>query len=564
MAAGKQDSRQKMINMMYLVFIAMLALNISKEVLATLGILNEDIENSIESKSEKSKELYRVFAQNAENPSYALANQWAPVINDATNKYFDFVQSLKDTLLLDEFGKNKYKKNVVVKDGPNRNDTILITNFQTMDKSLDLDDMFFEGNNYDSLGLVYVDQFKNYSKLMKSVIDSIVAYENLLTVKRTPHDFSISNDLIARSFTFNDSVVNSEGTIQPYLDYNFKGFPKIASLSKLTKLQSDIRELELQMVEAFNTKILSDGSAVNINTSKSLLNAKSTYFVGERINDAKILIGRIASDFQPDSVSIKIDNRELRRGRDFTIEDGALNLNLVFSSGGEKKITGDLFFSDADGNLEPIPVEQTLVVNNRTDFFIEIPRMNILYRGLPNEIRVIDPEISQSNIRVTSSSANISPSGGSTFEVRPKDGFDKIVVNVGDKTNSRVKKSKTFRVKDLPVMESSIAYNNRFYTGSTGISKIGLQRGKVAGKVPSDFDYDLTIEVTSFTFSVGNLPPIQIKGDGLRDAFSAIESQSTGSVAFFTNVVSTAYFESKGRRVPIKNVRVGDFSIKIR
>ena len=80
MAAGKQDSRQKMINMMYLVFIAMLALNISKEVLATLGILNEDIENSIKSKSEKSNELYRVFAQNAENPSYTFANEWATVI----------------------------------------------------------------------------------------------------------------------------------------------------------------------------------------------------------------------------------------------------------------------------------------------------------------------------------------------------------------------------------------------------------------------------------------------------------------------------------------------------
>ncbi|GIR81719.1 MAG: hypothetical protein CM15mP83_4450 [Flavobacteriaceae bacterium] len=58
----------------------------------------------------------------------------------------------------------------------------------------------------------------------------------------------------------------------------------------------------------------------------------------------------------------------MRQGRDFTIEDGAINLNLLFNSGGEKKITGDLFFSDADGNLEPIPVEQTLVVNNRTDF----------------------------------------------------------------------------------------------------------------------------------------------------------------------------------------------------
>ena len=43
MAAEKVNTRQKMINMMYLVFIAMLALNISKEVLGTLGILSEDI-----------------------------------------------------------------------------------------------------------------------------------------------------------------------------------------------------------------------------------------------------------------------------------------------------------------------------------------------------------------------------------------------------------------------------------------------------------------------------------------------------------------------------------------
>ena len=52
MAAGKQDSRQKMINMMYLVFIAMLALNIDKEVLATIGVINEDLETSIEQLSD--------------------------------------------------------------------------------------------------------------------------------------------------------------------------------------------------------------------------------------------------------------------------------------------------------------------------------------------------------------------------------------------------------------------------------------------------------------------------------------------------------------------------------
>ena len=46
MAAQKENTRQKMINMMYLVFIAMLALNISKEVLATIGVINEDLSNS--------------------------------------------------------------------------------------------------------------------------------------------------------------------------------------------------------------------------------------------------------------------------------------------------------------------------------------------------------------------------------------------------------------------------------------------------------------------------------------------------------------------------------------
>ena len=171
MAAGKQDSRQKMINMMYLVFIAMLALNISKEVLATLGILNDDIENSIRSKSEKSEELYGLFKQNAENPSYSFVKEWAPIIEDATNEYYSFIQAIKDTLLLDKDGKNKYKKSVIIKDGPNKSDTLMITNYQTMDKSLDLDDMFFEGNNYDSLGVVFVDKFKSFSNLMRSVID---------------------------------------------------------------------------------------------------------------------------------------------------------------------------------------------------------------------------------------------------------------------------------------------------------------------------------------------------------------------------------------------------------
>ena len=67
MAGAKQDTRQKMINMMYLVFIAMLALNISKEVLATLGLINDDIAASTQDMISDSNEKYKLFSNNSTN-----------------------------------------------------------------------------------------------------------------------------------------------------------------------------------------------------------------------------------------------------------------------------------------------------------------------------------------------------------------------------------------------------------------------------------------------------------------------------------------------------------------
>ena len=46
MAGAKESPRQKMINLMYLVFIAMLALNMSKEVLQSFGMISEQVENN--------------------------------------------------------------------------------------------------------------------------------------------------------------------------------------------------------------------------------------------------------------------------------------------------------------------------------------------------------------------------------------------------------------------------------------------------------------------------------------------------------------------------------------
>ena len=65
MAAGKMSGRQKMINLMYLVFIAMLAMNMSKEVLSAFGFMNEKLTVNNASTTDKNNEAYANLATKA-------------------------------------------------------------------------------------------------------------------------------------------------------------------------------------------------------------------------------------------------------------------------------------------------------------------------------------------------------------------------------------------------------------------------------------------------------------------------------------------------------------------
>ena len=87
--AGKLDSRQKMINMMYLVFIAMLALNIGKEVLKTLGVLNSDLEYSIEQLEANSDEKYSQFKANEDKISYKSASSLVSEMKAEADSYYN-------------------------------------------------------------------------------------------------------------------------------------------------------------------------------------------------------------------------------------------------------------------------------------------------------------------------------------------------------------------------------------------------------------------------------------------------------------------------------------------
>ena len=99
MAGEKTNTRQKMINMMYLVFIAMLALNIDKEVLATIGVINEDLEISIEQLSDDNVIKYATIDNLQSQPEYQVVYPFVQDLKEISNNYVNYIKDLKNSIL---------------------------------------------------------------------------------------------------------------------------------------------------------------------------------------------------------------------------------------------------------------------------------------------------------------------------------------------------------------------------------------------------------------------------------------------------------------------------------
>lgn len=101
MAGGKQTARQKMINLMYLVFIAMLALNMSKEVLRAFGVMEERLTEANAASTERNEAFLQNLATKAsEQPEqYAAVKQKADQVNSLGNDLTTYLEGLKGQMM---------------------------------------------------------------------------------------------------------------------------------------------------------------------------------------------------------------------------------------------------------------------------------------------------------------------------------------------------------------------------------------------------------------------------------------------------------------------------------
>lgn len=490
MAGGKLSPRQKMINLMYLIFIAMLALNMSKEVLSAFGLMNEKLTESNEATEARNANFVASLEQKAADApeKYQPLKAKANSIDKLAHDFDSYLKELKG------------KMTAKIEDP---------TDYEIMDKGDYLDQNFFKGDKIKEEGQAFLNHMKTFREGVANVLAD------------NPSMASVIEEVNDKFNT--DPVKNRDGVKVDWLDYHYKGFPLVASLTKMTQLQADIKTTESQILSTMLEGELS--SQVSMTNYTTLMEtSKSAYFNGEQF-DGQIVLGRKDATTKPKRVELTLDGRKLSENQ-YAIEDGKVKLKIGTGGVGEHKIEGKLIFGEGGEEIE-VPVSSSFAtVAKPNSATISADKMNVVYRGVKNPMTISFAGVPDN--KVTASAQGLSRAGGSKYimdatNIKGREVTINVTGTLPD--GKKVPDNKTFRIKDLPKPTGTV----RGEDGAIKMQRQSLEKSTISAKF-DDFDFELPLRVNGFKFKVPGQPTIEVRGNKLNDrAKSALRKAKRGS-----------------------------------
>ncbi|TRW25211.1 gliding motility protein GldM [Flavobacterium zepuense] len=493
MAGGKLTPRQKMVNLMYLVFIAMMALNMSKEVLSAFGLMNEQFESSNKEATTSNDGLYSTLAAKASEDAghYGPAKLVADKVKTLSADFYTYLETLKGDVTKEiertESGKLPY---------------------EAMDKGDKIDEAWFSGDGYSQKGTEIVSTIEKYKNDMKAALGSETKYKAL--VAELDSKFNTAD------------VKDGEGVTKKYLDYHYKGFPAIASLTKLSALQNNVKVIEASVYNSALGKAAVDASSMSNYTALVVLD-KNAYFQGEQVK-GKVVLGRYDENTKP--TSFKGPGK---------LENGQAIINMTAGGIGEQNINGEFTFVE-DGKTIPLKFEGKYVVVPRpNEATISADKMNSVYRGVDNPMTVSFAGISDNNVTASApgSFGKAGSSGKYNWNVTSVAGTTAVISVTGKMSDGKaVTSKKTFNVRPIPAPVPSL----RGKEGSGKGNKNDLASSTVNVAFP-DFVFDVKTTVLSFELFVPGNPIMIVQGNRFdAKAQAAIAKTKRGDIVTINNI----------------------------
>jgi gliding motility-associated protein GldM len=473
MAGQKETSRQKMIGMMYLVLTALLALNISKDILDAFVIVNESLAASTATTGKKINALYSDFELAKAIDPAKVDNYWArsQEARRRATEMNTFIDSVKTTLIA---ATEKVDRSVA--------DTLSISDLKKKD-------------DYDTPTHILVGEQQDGAGGLANILKNKIAeYQIAMRELLNEQDKAYFNDRI----NLEDRKLADQTST--WETNNFYHTPLVASLVILSKLQMDVADVEYDVVNklyrSFNQKDFF------FDTIAATVLPQSNYVLLGEEYSSDIIVAAYSTTRSP---KIRVGKLNEQGTELISLDD------TVATENGKglfrKKATAEGIFTyqgmvdlvDSEGATQSYPFQSEYIVA-RPSLVVSPTQMNVFYKGIENPVSISVPGVPAERISATITGGNkLRKTGANTYMVEmspssPNQVFVNVSATMVDGTVRNMGKME-FRAKRLPAPFSAI--NGK--TGSIAMSpnEACAQLG-LSAKYDPDFAFNLTCRITKY------------------------------------------------------------------
>lgn len=499
-----KEPRQIMINLMYLVLTALLALNVSNEILAAFRTINKSIKSSNQSIDDKNATKYNFFEENMKIPSEAAK----------TKEYYDIAMDVKKQSN-DLVGYlDHWKRRLIVQSGGWRDSVAFpgeIGNESDLHASTDL---LVEGE-------------KGGDEIRKR----LEAYRaNLLKALGVDESSPLAKSMPLKIDSMKKSDANPRGE---WSAGNFYNMPVVATVTLMSKFQNDIKNSEAMVIDQLFEKV--HEKDVKFDGFKAIAVPKNSYLLAGQKVEAEISLAAYKTTAVP-SVSSNV-------GRVTKTEQGIAYWENTVSGTGLQTVKGTVSI-DMGGKQESRPFEFTYMVGT-TGASMQLDKMNVFYIGVPNPVTVSAAGYSMEDIELSIPGSDAVITKGDALGkynvTMKKQGKVMAVISARTK-DAGVKQVGTqeIRVKMIPDPIAEVL-------GKSGSFMEASNRIKVAPGIVASmkaFDFDVRFQVISFELTylqkrMDPVGPISVSGplfSGNKQVSDLLAKCKAGDKIFLENI----------------------------
>jgi gliding motility-associated protein GldM len=418
MAGGNLSPRQRMINMMYLVLTALLALNVSKEVLNSFFEVNKGIERTTNNFNTKNGSTYADFDNAAVNnpEKYQTVRDKAYTVKSKADETVVFIQEMKYDLVASSDNKIVFlgtlNDNLDEEGVLDEEKAIVNIKFSELSKSQQIMPIAILKNKSDRYAASKQFYTPKDGKTQRATIlkDKIIDYRDFLIGLAGENEVLISNI---------SAVFQVEGLFGKKDDnwetYNFVDMPSVSALTILSKIQSDLRNVEADLIDYLKKDI--DSKSLKFTSAEAIQIPTSNFVIQSDSFRSEIFITANNPDQNPDIFvgdfdSLSAGEYKMRgeEGIDYErvrVKNGKGLFARKTTSVGPKK-WGGLILMKTESGTKTYPFRGEYLVAPKTAV-VSPTFMNVLYVRVDNEITVSVPGYSASQVTAVTKNGSCTP-----------------------------------------------------------------------------------------------------------------------------------------------------------